>query len=76
MNLTLIHWLAGSAILCAACFALHWLWGRYLYPLLQVLYGWPELAENEAMPLAFWPVAFIALVVIGLMAFVGHAAGF
>jgi len=76
MPITLAHWLAGSAIVCAGAFALHWLWQRHIHPLGQRLYGWPEPARNEAMPLAFWPWVFIGLVVFGGLFFVGHAAGF
>jgi len=72
MPITLAHWLAGSAIVCAVLFALHWFWQRHIHPLL----GWPQPVGNEAMPLAFWPYVFIGLVIVGGLFFVGHAAGF
>jgi len=76
MNLTFAHWLAGSAGLCAACFALHWLWGRHIRPLLESLYSVPALAQNEAIPLSVWPYVFIGLAIFGGLFFGGHVAGF
>jgi len=76
LTVAFLYWLMGSASLCAGGFILHWLWQRHLHPLGQALYGWPQPAINDTIPLSVWPWVFIGLAIVGGMFFVGHMAGF